>query len=148
MDLPPGTGDVHLTLVQTVPVTGAVIVSTPQDVGLQISMKTLRMFQQTKVPILGIVENMSYYVCPHCGGRDEIFGHGGAAQASEALRVPFLGGIPLDKAIRVSSDSGTPMVLADPESSSGKAFRDVAGKLAQQISIQAFRQIPLTIVEE
>ena len=83
VDLPPGTGDVHLTLVQTVPVTGAVIVSTPQDVGLQISMKTLRMFQQTKVPVLGIVENMSYYVCPHCGGRDDIFGHGGAKKAAE-----------------------------------------------------------------
>jgi len=148
VDLPPGTGDVHLTLVQTVPVTGAVIVSTPQDVGLQISMKTLRMFQQTKVPILGIVENMSYYVCPHCGGRDEIFGHGGAAQASETLHVPLLGQIPLDTAIRVSADSGTPVVLAEPESASGRAFRDVTGKLAQQISIQAFRQIPLTIIEE
>jgi len=148
VDLPPGTGDVHLTLVQTVPVTGAVIVSTPQDVGLQISMKTLQMFQQTKVPLFGIVENMSYYVCPHCGGRDEIFGHGGAALASEALRVPFLGEVPLDKAIRVSADSGTPVVLTEPDSPSGKAFREVAGKLARQISIQSFRQIPLTIIEE
>lgn len=148
VDLPPGTGDVHLTLVQTVPVTGAVIVSTPQDVGLQISMKTLQMFQQTKVPLFGIVENMSYYLCPHCGGRDEIFGHGGAALASEALHVPFLGEVPLDKAIRVSADSGTPVVLAEPDSPSGKAFQEVAGKLAQQISIRAFRQIPLAIIEE
>ncbi|HEY2924912.1 MAG TPA: Mrp/NBP35 family ATP-binding protein [Candidatus Eisenbacteria bacterium] len=148
VDLPPGTGDVHLTLVQTVPVTGAVIVSTPQDVGLQISMKTLRMFQQTKVPILGIVENMSYYLCPHCGGRDEIFGHGGATHAAESLGVPFLGEIPLDSAIRKHSDTGTPVVLAEPDSSSARAFAEITGKLAQQISIQAFRSIPLTIVEE
>jgi len=106
------------------------------------------MFQQTKVPLFGIVENMSYYLCPHCGGRDEIFGHGGAALASEALHVPFLGEVPLDKAIRVSADSGTPVVLAEPDSPSGKAFQEVAGKLAQQISIRAFRQIPLAIIEE
>ena len=148
VDLPPGTGDVHLTLVQTVPVTGAVIVSTPQDVGLQISMKTLRMFQQTKVPLLGIVENMSFYICPHCGGRDEIFGHGGAAHAAEALGVPFLGEIPLDPAIRKRSDSGVPVVLAEPDSGSARAFSEVTGKLAQQISIQAFRSIPLTIIED
>ncbi|MBI4364818.1 MAG: Mrp/NBP35 family ATP-binding protein [Candidatus Latescibacteria bacterium] len=148
VDLPPGTGDVHLTLVQTAPVTGAVIVSTPQDLGLRISMKTLRMFQQTKVPVMGIIENMSYYVCPHCGGRDEIFGHGGAKLASESLGVPFLGEIPLDPAIRKHADSGTPVILAEPESASARAFRDIAGRLAQQISIQAFKSIPLTIVEE
>ncbi|MBI4364750.1 MAG: Mrp/NBP35 family ATP-binding protein, partial [Candidatus Latescibacteria bacterium] len=148
VDLPPGTGDVHLTLVQTVPVTGAVIVSTPQDIGLRISMKTLRMFQQTKVPVMGIIENMSYYVCPHCGGRDEIFGHGGAKLASESLGVPFLGEIPLDPAIRKHADSGTPVILAEPESESARAFGDIAGRLAQQISIQAFKSIPLTIVEE
>jgi ATP-binding protein involved in chromosome partitioning len=148
VDLPPGTGDVHLTLVQSVPVTGAVIVSTPQDVGLQISMKTLRMFQQTKVPLLGIVENMSSYICPHCGGRDEIFGHGGAARAATSLGVPFLGEIPLDSAIRKHSDTGMPVVLADPDSASARAFSEITGKLAQQISIQAFKTIPLTIIEE
>jgi len=148
VDLPPGTGDVHLTLVQTVPVTGAVIVSTPQDVGLQISMKTLRMFQQTKVPLLGIVENMSFYICPHCGGRDDIFGHGGAANAARTLGVPFLGEIPLDPAIRKHSDTGMPVVLADSDSASARAFSEITGKLAQQISIQAFRNIPLTIIEE
>ena len=148
VDLPPGTGDVHLTLVQTVPVTGGVIVSTPQDVGLQISMKTLRMFQQTKVPILGIVENMSYYVCPHCGGRDDLFGHGGAEEAAKALDVPFLGSIPLDPAIRRAADEGTPVVVAEPESSSGKAMSDVAGALARQVSIRAFRNLTLSIVEE
>jgi ATP-binding protein involved in chromosome partitioning len=148
VDLPPGTGDVHLTLVQTVPVTGAVIVSTPQDVGLQISMKTLRMFQQTKVHLFGIIENMSWYVCPHCGGRDEIFGHGGAAEASRALGVPFLGEVPLDKAIRFHADDGVPVVIAEPESVSALALREVAGKLAQQISIESFKSVPLKIVEE
>jgi ATP-binding protein involved in chromosome partitioning len=148
VDLPPGTGDVHLTLVQTVPVTGAVIVSTPQDVGLQISMKTLRMFQQTKVPVLGIVENMSTYVCPHCGAHDDLFGHGGARRAADSLGIPFLGEIPLDAAIRRHADRGTPVVLAEPESSSATAIQEVVGQLARQVSIQAFRTIALTIVEE
>jgi ATP-binding protein involved in chromosome partitioning len=148
VDLPPGTGDVHLTLVQTVPVTGAVIVSTPQDVGLQISMKTLRMFQQTKVPLLGIVENMSTYVCPHCGAHDDLFGHGGARRAADSLGVPFLGEIPLDAAIRRHADRGTPVVLAEPESSSAIAIQEVVGQLARQVSIQAFKHIALTIVEE
>jgi len=111
-------------------------------------MKTLRMFQQTKVPLLGIIENMSYYICPHCGGRDEIFGHGGAALAAESLGVPFLGEIPLDPAIRKHSDAGTPVVLAEPESASARALAEVSGKLAQQVSIQAFRSVPLTIIEE
>jgi len=148
VDLPPGTGDVHLTLVQTVPVTGAVIVSTPQDVGLQIAMKTLRMFQQTKVHLFGIVENMSTYVCPHCGAEDDLFGHGGARRAAESLGIPFLGEIPLDSAIRRFSDEGTPVVLATPDASSAKAFSEIAGRLAQQVSIQAFKHIALTIVEE
>ena len=148
VDLPPGTGDVHLTLVQTVPVTGAVIVSTPQDVGLQIAMKTLRMFQQTKVTLLGIVENMSTYVCPHCGAHDDIFGHGGAGRAADSLGIPFLGEIPLDAAIRRYSDQGTPVVLAEPESPSGVAFTEIVGQLARQVSIQAFKHIALTIVEE
>jgi ATP-binding protein involved in chromosome partitioning len=148
VDLPPGTGDVHLTLVQTVPVTGAVIVSTPQDVGLQISLKTLRMFQQTKVPILGIVENMSTYVCPHCGGQDDLFGHGGARQAAETMRIPFLGEIPLDAAVRRYADAGTPVSIAEPDSPSGAALRTIAGALAQEVSKQAFKNIALSIVEE
>ena len=148
VDLPPGTGDVHLTLVQTASVTGAVIVSTPQDVGLQISMKTLRMFQQTKVHLLGIVENMSTYVCPHCGARDDLFGHGGAKRAAETLGIPFLGEIPLDAAIRRYSDEGAPVVLSEPDSPSGKAFQEITGKVAQQVSIQTFKRIALTVVEE
>jgi ATP-binding protein involved in chromosome partitioning len=138
VDLPPGTGDVHLTLAQQVPVTGAVIVSTPQDVGLRISMKTLRMFQQTRVPILGIVENMSYYICPHCDSRDFIFGQGGGARAAAQLGIPFLGEIPLDLAIRTQSDIGVPIVIAQPEASSSKVLKEIARKVAAQVSIQAF----------
>jgi ATP-binding protein involved in chromosome partitioning len=146
-DLPPGTGDVHLTLAQSVPVTGAVIVSTPQDVGLTISMKTLRMFEQTHIPVLGIIENMSYYICSHCGTREDIFGHGGARAASEALGIPFLGEIPLDVKIRVHADQGTPIVLAEPDSPSGRAYREIVQRLAAQISIQNYRAAPLQIVE-
>lgn len=138
VDLPPGTGDIHLTLAQQVPLTGAVIVSTPQDVGLQISMKTLRMFQQTRVPILGIVENMSYYICPHCTSKDYIFGEGGGHRAAEALQIPFLGEVPLDMAIRQQSDSGTPIVVAQPEAESSKTLREISRKVAAQVSIRAF----------
>jgi ATP-binding protein involved in chromosome partitioning len=148
VDLPPGTGDVHLTLVQSVSVTGAVLVSTPQDVGLTISMKTYRMFVETKVPILGIIENMSYYICSHCGNKEDIFGHGIVRDAAKKLDVPFLGEIPLDKAIREMSDRGQPVVIASPESSSAKAFEEIVGKLAAQISIANFSSQPLQIVEE
>jgi ATP-binding protein involved in chromosome partitioning len=137
VDLPPGTGDVHLTLAQQVPLTGAVIVSTPQDVGLRISMKTLRMFQQTKVPILGIVENMSYYICPHCNSRDHIFGEGGGRRAALALEIPFFGEVPLDLAIRTQSDLGSPIV-AQPEAASSKTLRDIARQMAAQVSIRNF----------
>src|SRR5262249_13936172 len=129
VDLPPGTGDVHLTLAQAVPLTGAVIVSTPQDVGLRISMKTLRMFQQTRVSILGIVENMSYYICPHCSSQDYIFGHGGGARAAEQLGIPFLGEVPLDLTIRTQSDIGKPIVLAQPDAPSSRILRSIAEKV-------------------
>jgi ATP-binding protein involved in chromosome partitioning len=138
VDLPPGTGDVHLTLSQAVPLTGAVIVSTPQDVGLRISMKTLRMFQQTKVPILGIIENMSYYICPHCDSKDYIFGQGGGSRAAEQLGIPFLGEVPLDLAIRTQSDMGTPIVLAKPDAPSARNLRAIAERLAAQISIRNY----------
>ena len=148
VDLPPGTGDVHLTLVQTVPLTGAVIVSTPQDVGLKISMKTLRMLQQTNVRLLGIVENMSYHLCSHCGSREEIFGHGGAKTASEKLEVPFLGEIPLEASIREKADEGVPIVIALPESPSAKTYREIARKVAAQISIANYSATKLEVVEE
>jgi ATP-binding protein involved in chromosome partitioning len=148
VDLPPGTGDVHLTLVQSVSVTGAVIVSTPQDVGLTISMKTYRMFVETKVPILGIIENMSYYVCGHCGGREDIFGHGGAFESANRLQIPFLGELPLDKRLRENADSGHPLVLADPDCATSRAFTEITRKLAAQVSIVNFNSAPLQIVEE
>jgi len=146
VDLPPGTGDVHLTLAQAVPLTGAVIVSTPQDVGLRISMKTLRMFQQTRVPILGIVENMSYYICPHCDSRDHIFGQGGGSRAAEQLGIPFLGEVPLDLAIRTQSDIGKPIVIAQPDSPSAKTLRAIAERVAEQVSIRSF-EAPVLEVE-
>src|SRR6266481_2050782 len=146
VDLPPGTGDVHLTLVQSVPVTGAVIVSTPQDVGLRISMKTLRMFQQTRVPILGIVENMSYYICPHCNSQDHIFGHGGGQRAAQELGIPFLGEVPLDLAIRTQSDIGKPIVIAQPDAPSARTLREIAEKVAAQVSIRTF-EAPVLEVE-
>jgi ATP-binding protein involved in chromosome partitioning len=147
VDLPPGTGDIHLTLAQQVPLTGAVIVSTPQDVGLQISMKTLRMFQQTRVPILGIVENMSYYICPHCNSRDYIFGEGGAKRTAATLEIPFLGEVPLDQAIRQQSDAGAPIVLAQPEAESSKTLREISRKVAAQVSIRSFSTLPILDVE-
>lgn len=146
VDLPPGTGDVHLTLAQSVPLTGSVIVSTPQDVGLRISMKTLRMFQQTRVPILGIVENMSYYVCPHCNSQDYIFGHGGGSRAAEQLGIPFLGEVPLDLAIRTQADIGQPIVIAQPDAPSSRTLRSIAEKVAAQVSIRNF-EAPVLEVE-
>src|SRR6059036_1789833 len=146
VDLPPGTGDVHLTLAQAVPLTGAVIVSTPQDVGLRISMKTLRMFQQTRVPILGIVENMSYYICPHCDSRDQIFGQGGGSRAAEELGIPFIGEVPLDLAIRTQSDIGQPIVTAMPDAPSARTLRSIAEKVAAQVSIRNY-EAPVLEVE-
>jgi ATP-binding protein involved in chromosome partitioning len=138
MDLPPGTGDVQLSLCQTVPLTGAVIVSTPQDLALSVASKAIAMFEKLNVPILGIIENMSYYVCPQCAHREEIFGYGGAREAASKLNFAFLGEIPLDPAIRVQSDAGKPVAL-DPTTAYGKAFQEVAGALAAQISIANYR---------
>jgi ATP-binding protein involved in chromosome partitioning len=138
VDLPPGTGDIHLTLVQTVALAGGVIVTTPQDVGLTISRKTLRMFQQMNAPVLGLVENMSYYVCPHCGQRDDLFGHGSTAAVARELGVSFLGEIPLHRRIREDSDKGVPTVVAAPEGEVARAYRDLAAQVAAQVSIRAF----------
>src|SRR5262249_50564074 len=146
VDYPRGRGDVNLTLAQAVPLTGAVIVSTPQDVGLRISMKTLRMFQQTRVPILGIVENMSYYICPHCNSQDYIFGHGGGSRVAEQLGIPFLGEVPLDLAIRTQSDIGQPIVIAQPDAPSARTLRSIAERVAAQVSIRIF-EAPVLEVE-
>jgi len=136
IDLPPGTGDIQLSLCQTIPVTGAVVVSTPQDVALRVAEKAIFMFNQLKSPILGLVENMSYFVCPHCGEREDIFGNGGAERASTEMNLPYLGGVPLATKIRETSDSGRPIVIDDPDSPSAKAFTEIAQNLAAQISVR------------
>lgn len=148
VDLPPGTGDVHLTLVQSLAMTGAVIVSTPQDIGLTISLKTYRMFETTKVKVLGLIENMSFHECSHCGEREDIFGHGGAEASARKLGIPFLGAIPLDSKIRVQSDLGKPLVSSEPTSSVARIYQDIVRKLAAQISIASYEAPQLQIVED
>jgi ATP-binding protein involved in chromosome partitioning len=134
VDMPPGTGDAQLTLAQRVALSGAVIVSTPQDIALIDARKGLNMFRKVAVPVLGIVENMSYFVCPKCGERSEIFGHGGAHQEADKLGVPFLGEIPLHLDIRTTSDSGHPIVVAQPDSPHAQAYKNIAGRVWKQLS--------------
>jgi ATP-binding protein involved in chromosome partitioning len=126
VDMPPGTGDAQLTMAQQVPLAGAIIVSTPQDLALIDARKGLNMFKRVNVPLLGIIENMSYFICPHCGARSDIFSHGGGKAEAEQLGVPFLGDIPLDMKIRETSDSGHPLVATEPDSAHAKAYRAVA----------------------
>ena len=139
VDLPPGTGDVVLSLAQSVPVAGAVVVTTPQGVSIYDVRKAVAMFRQLNVPVLGVVENMSYFVCGHCDERTEIFGHGGGARMAEELEVPFLGEVPIDTRVRSGGDEGEPIVVAFPDSPAAQAFSAIAGKVAQQLSIQAMR---------
>jgi len=129
VDMPPGTGDAQLTMAQDVPLAGAVIVSTPQDIALLDARKGLNMFRKVEVPVLGIIENMSYFACPHCGERTDIFSHGGAREESDRLGVDFLGEIPLDMAIRETSDGGRPIVISDPENAHSKAFCAIADRI-------------------
>jgi len=135
IDLPPGTGDVQLTLVQTIPLTGALIVTTPQDIALLDARRAINMFTEVKVPVLGIIENMSLFVCPHCGESTEIFSHGGGKKTSERYEVPLLGQLPLDIKTREGGDSGNPIVIAEPESTQAKAFLDIASAAAARISV-------------
>jgi len=134
VDMPPGTGDAQLTLAQRVALAGAVIVSTPQDIALIDARKGLNMFRKVAVPVLGIVENMSYFLCPKCGERAEIFGHGGAREEAGKLDVPFLGEIPLHLDIRTASDSGHPIVVSQPESAHAQVYKEIAGRVWQQLS--------------
>ena len=131
VDLPPGTGDVQLTLSQKTKVDGAVIVSTPQDVALLDAKKAIDMFSKLGVPLLGMIENMSTYVCPECGHEAHVFGHGGAKAEAERLGVPFLGEIPLDIDIRLSSDGGAPIVVSKPKSPQAARFREIAAALVE-----------------
>jgi len=133
IDLPPGTGDAQLTLTQKIHLSGAVIVTTPQDVSLIDARKGLAMFQKVNVPVLGIVENMSYYICPRCGHREEIFKHGGGRRTAEQLKVPFLGEIPLDPKITLGGDAGRPIVAADPEGGVTRAYLSIAEAIAGKL---------------
>ncbi len=135
IDLPPGTGDAQLTLAQSVPLTGAIIVATPQDVALADVIRGVSMFKKLEVPVLGVVENMSYFLCPHCGERTDIFDHGGAKQMAERMSVPFLGEIPLDTKIRLGGDTGLPVMITEPDSSLGAAFRRAAENIAAKVSV-------------
>jgi len=134
VDMPPGTGDAQLTLAQRVALSGAVIVSTPQDIALIDARKGLSMFRKVAVPVLGIVENMSYFLCPKCGERSEIFGHGGAREEADKMDVPFLGEIPLHLDIRTTSDGGHPIVVAKPDSPHAQIYRNIAGRVWKQLS--------------
>jgi len=137
VDMPPGTGDTQLTMAQNVPLAGAVIVSTPQDLALIDARRGIAMFNQVKIPLLGVVENMSYFVCPHCGGRTDVFSHGGARNEAQKLGVPFLGEAPLDIAIRANSDDGRPVVASMPESPQANAFLEIARRVADTLAAGA-----------
>ncbi len=149
VDMPPGTGDAQLTMAQQVPLAGAVIVSTPQDIALLDARKGLNMFTKVDVPVLGIVENMSYFLCPHCGGRSEIFSHGGARQEAERLGTEFLGEVPLDIKIRETSDGGTPITVAEPDNPHALVFRRIAARIWEKVAgADAPRRAPPRIVIE
>jgi ATP-binding protein involved in chromosome partitioning len=148
VDMPPGTGDAQLTLAQRVALSGAVIVSTPQDIALVDARKGLAMFRKVAVPVLGIVENMSYFLCPRCGERSEIFGHGGAREEAEKLGVPFLGEVPLHLDIRTTSDSGHPIVVDKPDSPHTQVYKNIAGRVWKQLSAnqRGGRKAPTIVV--
>ncbi|MEL6375156.1 MAG: Mrp/NBP35 family ATP-binding protein [Pseudomonadota bacterium] len=149
IDMPPGTGDVQLTMAQQVPLSGAVVVSTPQDLALLDARKGLNMFRKVDVPVLGIIENMSYFICPSCGERSDIFGHGGAANEAEKLGVPFLGGIPLHMDIRATSDAGRPIVASAPDSEHAKVYKALAEKAWAEVEAGqgASRAAPALVME-
>ncbi|MBG0793786.1 Mrp/NBP35 family ATP-binding protein [Methylocystis sp. H62] len=146
IDMPPGTGDVQLTIAQQVPLAGAVIVSTPQDLALIDARRAVAMFQKVEAPILGVIENMSYFLCPHCGERSEIFAHGGARRDAEQMGVPFLGEAPLDIKIRQTSDAGSPIVGAEPDSPQAAVYLNLASKVKTLLETQKTRAAPKIVV--
>lgn len=147
VDMPPGTGDAQLTMAQQVPLSGAVIVSTPQDLALIDARKGLNMFNKVEVPVLGIVENMSYFIAPDTGARYDIFGHGGARAEAERIGVPFLGEVPLTIAIRETSDAGSPVVVSDPEGPQAQVYRAIAEKVWQEVQNRSGRAAPSIVFE-
>jgi len=149
VDMPPGTGDVALSLSQTVPVAGSIVVTTPQQVSLADSRRAVGMYKKLNIPTLGIIENMSHFVCPTCSHEADIFGRGGGEQMAQQLGVPFIGRIPIYQPIREGGDSGVPLVMSDPDSPAGKAFMAAAERVAAEISIASFKRapVPLTPVQ-
>jgi ATP-binding protein involved in chromosome partitioning len=147
VDMPPGTGDAQLTMAQQVPLAGAVIVSTPQDLALIDARKGLNMFRKVEVPVLGIVENMSYFIAPDTGARYDIFGHGGARAEAERIGVPFLGEVPLTINIRETSDAGTPVVVSDPDGAVAAIYRDIARRVWDQMTGTPQRAAPAIVFE-
>jgi len=147
VDMPPGTGDVALSLSQSVAVTGAVLVTTPQTVSLADTRRAVHMYRKLNIPTLGLVENMSHFVCPDCGHESDIFGKGGGERLAAELEVPFLGRVPLYEPIRVGGDSGVPIVIGEPDAPAAKAIVRVAEQAAAQVSISSYKKtIPLTQV--
>ena len=144
--MPPGTGDAQLTMAQAVPLKGAVIVSTPQDLALIDARRGIAMFRRVNVPVIGIVENMSTFICPHCGTRSDIFGHGGARHEAERLGVPFLGEVPLAMDIREKSDAGAPVVATDPDGPHAAAFRAIAARVRDGLKVEG-RAAPKIVIE-
>ena len=147
VDMPPGTGDAQLTMAQQVPLKGAVIVSTPQDLALIDARRGIAMFNRVNVPVLGIVENMSYFLCPHCGTRSDIFGHGGARHEAERLGVPFLGEVPLHMEIRERSDAGLPVVTTVPDGPHARIYRDIAARVRDQLAGRSGKAAPKIVIE-
>ncbi len=147
IDMPPGTGDAQLTIAQRVPLAGAVIVSTPQDIALLDARKGLNMFRKVDVPVLGIIENMSYFCCPNCGHRSDIFSHGGARREAGRLGVEFLGEVPLDMAIRETADGGQPIVVSRPDSPHAAAYREIAERVWAKVGGGAQRAAPRIVIQ-
>ncbi len=147
VDLPPGTGDVAISLAQSVGVAGAVVVTTPQGVSVSDVRKAIAMFQKLNIPVLGVVENMSHFACPHCSERTEIFGNGGGAEIARDMKVPLLGQVPIDIRVRSGGDDGTPVVVAAPDSPAAQAFSDVASRVAARVSMQAMRTLRIVEVD-
>jgi ATP-binding protein involved in chromosome partitioning len=148
VDMPPGTGDVALSLSQSVPVAGSVVVTTPQTVSLADTRRAVRMYEKLNVPPLGLIENMSHFICPTCHTESDIFGKGGGERLAEEMNVPFLGRVPIYEPIRIGGDTGVPIVIGEPKSPAAQAFRVAAERLAAQISIASYKKtaIPLTPV--
>ncbi len=146
IDMPPGTGDAHLTLAQNLPLAGTVVVSTPQDLALLDARRGIKMFERVHVPILGLIENMSFFICPSCGSRSDIFGHGGAQEEALRLGVPFLGEIPLDPALRRASDGGEPIMVSDPSGVHAAAYLAIAGHMLERAR-HARKPAPRIVIE-